>query len=74
MRLFLEKAEAQGMVITDAFLDCSCFNGAAAELKNSGRNMYLHRCLQHVKTNLKNAASMRDETTRTKRLHPFILC
>ena len=65
VRLYLDVATEAGYPVTDAFLDCSCFSGAAAEC---GEAMYLHRCLQHVKKNIKAEAARKDPATGQRRL------
>eukprot|EP00435_Cladocopium_sp_Y103_P038795 s779_g10.t1 len=66
--LFLAKADRHGLSMTDAFLDCKCFAGAAAAFAKSDREVYLHRCLQHCKTNIRMEASRRDSKTGKPRL------
>ncbi len=68
VRLFLEKAEKYGLANTDAFLDMACHQGAAAEFERSKHQLFLHRCLQHVKTNIKTESQRRDQATGKPRL------
>ena len=68
VRLFLEKAEKYGLAFTDAFLDMACHQGAAAECERSKHQLFLHRCLQHVKTNIKTESQRRDQATGKPRL------
>ena len=68
VRLFLDKAARHGKVYTDAFLDCRCLSGIAAELQRASEKMYLHRCLQHVKANVRLEAGRRDPITGKARL------
>ena len=49
----------------DAFLDMACLQGAEAQV---GDAMYLHRCLQHTKKDIKEAASKKDDNTGKVRL------
>ena len=67
-RLFLQKAARHGKQYTDAFLDMACFNGAAAECERSSYKLFLHRCLQHVKTNVRQESSRRDGASGQSRL------
>ena len=53
VNLFLEKAQSYGLPLADAFVDMACFHGAAKELEPSGKPIYLHWCLQHVKNNVR---------------------
>ena len=53
---------------TDGFLDCTCLETV---MKHYGECFYLHRCLEHVKRNIKSAAAHRDKkhgTTRLKKM------
>lgn len=68
VRLFLEKARRNGMRLTDAFLDQACFQGASKELQKSGDQIYLHRCLQHTKTNVRAESVKRCAATGQSRL------
>ena len=67
-RLFLQKAARFGKHYTDAFLDMACFNGAAAECERSSYKLFLHRCLQHVKTNVRHESARRDGASGQSRL------
>ena len=59
---------------TDGFADCSCFEAA---VKFCGERVYLHRCLEHTKKNLKGAAAAKDEAglprLRRTELRPLLL-
>jgi hypothetical protein len=65
VRTYLREMRAVGVQITDGFFDCSCLDGAYAEV---GDTLFLHRCLWHVKSNVKFAASKKDEVSGQTRL------
>ena len=64
--LLKQRTQNGGPDFTDGFLDCSCYRSIA---RVYGETLYLHRCLQHVKGNLKSAAKAKDEETKCRRLH-----
>ncbi|CAE7597065.1 unnamed protein product, partial [Symbiodinium microadriaticum] len=68
MRRYVEHVRSMGIVPTDCFLDCSCYQGVAALCEEQDLGLKLHRCLQHVKTNVKTEASRKDSTTGAPRL------
>ena len=53
--------------ITDGFLDYRCLTSAAAHFR--GRKVYLHRCLQHVKTDIQKEARHKDSVTGLIRIN-----
>ena len=50
---------------TGAFLDMACLKGAEAE---TGDLVFLHRCLYHIKRDIRRAAAKKCESTRKVRL------
>jgi len=52
--------------LSDAVLDYACLTSAAEYFGN--RRVYLHRCLQHVKTDLAKEPKRRDTVTGAPRL------
>jgi len=68
LRLFFEHAETWNMKLEDAFLDCRCLQAAMKWCSAEGRKLYLHRCLQHVKTNIREESARRDAVTGQARL------
>ena len=73
--LYLDWAHETGIEVTDGFFDCSCLRSAESVC---GHRVFLHRCLQHVKMNIKAEARKKDDQTglprlRNKELLPVIL-
>lgn len=68
VKLYLDKMSALGVVVEDAFVDCSCMQAITALLKEEGCQLDVHRCMQHVKTNISQAATKRDEASGKTRL------
>ena len=65
MRLYLEWAEGAGVQVTDGVFDCKIFTASQA-IKD--RPIYVHRCLQHVKSDVRVEAKRKDEVTGRTRL------
>ena len=65
VREYLKACSANDMSVTDGFFDCACFHGAAAE---RGSHVFLHRCLQHTKENVRSEAKKKDDVTGKTRL------
>ena len=65
LNLYVHWADEAGIEISDGFFDCTCLTSA---LQEYGDRMYLHRCLQHTKTNVKTEAKKKDEVTGKARL------
>ena len=53
-------AESAGMELTDGIFDCACYAAAKATVSEQGmpQAICLHRCLQHTKENIKEAAKI----------------
>ena len=68
VRLFLNKANALGTHFTDAYLDLACFHGAARECARRTEKLFLHRCLEHVKRNVRFESGRRCSATGKPRL------
>ena len=65
IQLFRQAAPDQNVELTDAFLDCACLKTATLEC---GDSVFLHRCLQHTKTNIKSEARRKDSVSGRPRL------
>ena len=59
------RAEAP-TALTDGFLDFACLTSAATHFGD--RRIYLHRCLEHVKSDVKKEAKTKDEVSGQTRL------
>jgi len=68
LKVYLEKMKTLGCPVQDLFADCSVIQAALALQRDEGEQLYLHRCLQHVKTNVASAAAKRDEISGKPRL------
>ena len=70
VKKYVQMAADAGIQLTDGIFDCACYAGAKAALSGEGmpQNIFLHRCLQHTKENLKEEAKKRDEATGQPRL------
>ena len=66
--LFLQHCELWNLNMTDAFLDCSCLHAVRKACAEAPRKMYLHRCLQHVKKNVREESARKNSETGTPRL------
>lgn len=64
IRVFLNE-RTEGPAVSDGFFDHSCLLGAHAEV---GDRVFLHRCLQHVKSDVKKEASKKDPASGQHRL------
>ena len=58
---------AAAVPLSDGFLDHACL-ASAAEYFGEGREVYLHRCLEHVKTDLTKEARAKDPASGKPRL------
>jgi len=67
LTLFLNTAEGIEMKITDGYVDCAVFN-SLEEMCTEDNKICLHRCLQHVRGNVKKAANTSPENSDTARL------
>ena len=65
LRLYLDHGVEDPSTVTDGFLDYSCLLAAEKEV---GDTMYLHRCLQHTKTDIRAAAATKSTKTGAPRL------
>ena len=63
--ILLKLREEPATAYTDGFFDCRCFDSAMAHV---GHSMYVHRCLQHCRTNLRSACADKDDETGQPRL------
>ena len=75
LKMYMDWCEEKNIAITDGFFDCTCMRSAEAIC---GESIYLHRCLQHVKANVKLEAKRRDTASgesrlRNKELLPVII-
>ena len=66
MKLYLDWASKRGIEVTDGFFDCKILH-AAMGLEE--REFYPHRCLQHVRNDVKAESRKRDEVTGKPRLN-----
>ena len=69
LKVYLDKMKGLGCEVEDLFADCSVIQ-AALSMQRDGEydRLFLHRCLQHVKNNVSQAAAKRDETSGKARL------
>ena len=65
LKIYLEWAAEQGIEISDGFFDCHCLQSAESEC---GDSVFLHRCLQHTKTNIDTESKKKDDITGLPRL------
>lgn len=68
LKVYLDKMKALGCEVQDLFADCSVIQAALAMQRDGGDQLYLHRCLQHVKSNVSQAAGKKDDVTGKLRL------
>lgn len=68
LRLYFQFMKSKGLVPTDGFFDCSCMQAAVAFCQEENVQFYVHRCLQHVKWNVRDEAGRRDAATGRARL------
>ena len=66
--LFFEHAKKWNMKLTDGFLDCKCLNAVLKWCRQTDQKLFLHRCLQHVKKNIRDESGKRDSVTGQPRL------
>jgi hypothetical protein len=70
VRLLRELRDGDLPPFEHAFLDMTCLRGAE---KECGDEVYLHRCLQHTKVDIKKVASSRRKNSREPRLRTDLL-
>ena len=70
IKKYVAMAESAGIELTDGIFDWACYAGAKAALSEEGmpQAICLHRCLQHTKENMKEAAKKRDPASGQGRL------
>jgi hypothetical protein len=71
--LLFQMRDGQGPQWSDGFLDDKCFKGAQHAIAKMDDPVCLHRCLQHLRGNVKAAAASQDPTSKEKRLQKLDL-
>ena len=66
--LWFRHLDGLGISATDGFFDCLAMHHAEKYARQCGRKFYIHRCLQHVKSNVKEESAKRDQVTGKVRL------
>ena len=67
-QLWFSHLDRVGISATDGFFDCAAMQHVEKYARQCGRKFYIHRCLQHVKANVKQEAGRRDEVSGKARL------
>lgn len=66
--LYMKSMESKDLHATDGFFDCSCMAAVLSYLKEHKASVFPHRCLQHVKRNIRDESSTRDIVSGRPRL------
>ena len=66
--LWFRHLDRLGVAATDGFFDCAAMHHAEKYAQQCRRRFYMHRCLQHVKSNVKEEAAKRDQVSGKARL------
>lgn len=67
-QLWFSHLDRLGVSATDGFFDCAAMQQVEKYSRQFGRKFYIHRCLQHVKANVKEESSRRDHVSGKARL------
>ena len=68
LSLFFDSLTQRGVKVTDGFFDCSCMQAVMNFVRDKGLDLFVHRCLQHVKSNIRDESGKRDVATGRTRL------
>ena len=68
LSLFFDSLTQRGVKATDGFFDCSCMQAVMNFVRDKGLDLFVHRCLQHVKSNIRDESGKRDVATGRTRL------
>ena len=66
--LYMKSMGSKDLHATDGFFDCSCMAAVLSYLKEHKASVFPHRCLQHVKRNIRDEPSTRDIVSGRPRL------
>ena len=68
LSIWFSHLDRVGVSATDSFFDCAAMQRVEKNARQFGRRFYIHRCLQHVKANVKEESSRRDHVSGKARL------